>query len=120
MISVIVGPEVITGSTRMKAGTATKLILNMISTTLMIKQNKTYSNLMVDLNATNTKLRDRAVRIISQITLLNYKKSIDLLKSAKGEVKVAILMFNNQCSYKESIKKLQKFHGSLRDALDNS
>lgn len=86
------GPEVLTGSTRMKAGTATKLVLNTISTTLMIRSGRVYQNLMVDLRATNAKLRDRAARIISTLTPLDRDASFDLLDHAGGEVKVAIVM----------------------------
>ena len=76
----------------MKAGTATKLVLNMITTTLMIKLNKTYGNIMVDLKASNKKLSDRGVRIIQHITGLDSDHSLQLLKKAKGEVKIAIVM----------------------------
>jgi N-acetylmuramic acid 6-phosphate etherase len=86
------GPEVLTGSTRMKAGTATKLALNTISTTLMIRSGRVYQNLMVDLRATNAKLRDRAARIISTLTALDRTAAFDLLDRAGGEVKVAIVM----------------------------
>lgn len=86
------GPEVLTGSTRMKAGTATKLVLNIISTTLMIREGRVYQNLMVDLKATNEKLRDRAARIIATITGTQRQESFDLLDRADGEVKTAIAM----------------------------
>jgi N-acetylmuramic acid 6-phosphate etherase len=98
VISIIVGPEIITGSTRMKAGTATKLVLNMITSTAMIKLNKTYGNLMVDLTASNYKLWDRGTRIVSKITTLNYDDSLRLLKKADGEVKTAIVMDTKKCS----------------------
>jgi len=89
LIPVIVGPEVVTGSTRMKAGTATKLVLNMITTTAMVQLNKTYGNLMVDLKALNAKLWDRGTRIISEIAGLPYEEALGLLKRADGEVKTA-------------------------------
>ena len=92
LISVIVGPEIISGSTRMKAGTATKMILNMISTTAMIKLNKTYGNIMVDLKVSNKKLLDRGVRIISEITSVSYNEAAQLLKKSKNNVKAAIIM----------------------------
>ena len=118
LISIIVGPEVITGSTRMKAGTATKMVLNMITTTTMIKLNKTYGNLMVDLKASNQKLWDRGARIVSHLTDLDYEDSLDLLKSANGEVKTAIVMkilcVNAECAR----KKLGSHSGSLRQAID--
>ena len=117
MISLIVGPEVITGSTRMKAGTATKLALNMITTTLMIKLNKTYGNLMVDLKASNKKLWDRGTRIISHLTRLDYDHSLQLLQSAKGEVKTAIVMNKKNCTYEDGIQLLKNVRGSLTKAL---
>jgi len=117
MISLIVGPEVITGSTRMKAGTATKLVLNMITTTLMIKLNKTYGNLMVDLKASNKKLWDRGIRIISHLTGLNYDDSLQLLQSAKGEVKTAIVMNKMNCTYDVGVQLLKNVRGSLTKAL---
>ena len=117
MISLIVGPEVITGSTRMKAGTATKLVLNMITTTLMIKLNKTYGNLMVDLKASNKKLWDRGTRIIVHLTGLDYEDSLQLLKSANGEVKTAIVMKKKNCIYEEGVQLLQSVSGSLKKAL---
>lgn len=87
-----VGPEVITGSTRMKAGTATKLVLNMITTTAMVRLGKTYGNLMVDLQPKNAKLRDRAQRILRTLTGLAEEQAGDLLTQAGGELKVAIVM----------------------------
>jgi len=117
MISLIVGPEVITGSTRMKAGTATKLVLNMITTTLMIKLNKTYGNLMVDLKASNKKLWDRGIRIISHLTGLDYDDSLQLLQSAKGEVKTAIVMNKMNCTYDVGVQLLKNVRGSLTKAL---
>ena len=116
-IPIIVGPEVITGSTRMKAGTATKLVLNMISTTLMIKLNKTYGNLMVDLKASNKKLWDRGARIISHLIGLDHQESLKLLQSAKGEVKTAILMENKNYTYEEAVRSLNNYRGSLKKAL---
>jgi len=113
VISVIVGPEIITGSTRMKAGTATKLVLNMITTTAMIKLNKTHGNLMVDLTACNDKLWDRGVRIVSQITKLNYDDSLQLLKNADGEVKTAIVMEVKKYSRVQAKNNLDSMNGSL-------
>lgn len=91
-IAVLVGPEVVTGSTRMKAGTAQKMVLNMLSTAVMIKLGKVYSNLMVDVKPTNEKLVNRAIGIIMQCTNLTYDKSREMLQKANNEVKVAILM----------------------------
>ena len=118
VISVIVGPEIITGSTRMKAGTATKLVLNMITTTAMIKLNKTYGNLMVDLTACNDKLWDRGARIVSQITNLNYNESLQFLKKADGEVKTALVMEFKKCSKSEAKNKLDSKNGSLSRVID--
>ena len=117
IVSVIVGPEVITGSTRMKAGTATKLVLNMITTTLMIKLNKTYGNLMVDLKASNEKLRDRGTRIIEHLTYLNYDESLNILKSADGEVKTAVVMEKLKVGVEAARDRLRNHKGSLKDVF---
>ena len=117
IISIIVGSEIISGSTRMKAGTATKMVLNMISTISMIKLNKTYKNYMVDLKISNKKLLDRGIRIISDITNLNYNESKNALLNAKNNVKVAILMELKKISYINAIEKLKLNNGNLRDAL---
>jgi len=118
IISIIVGPEVISGSTRMKAGTATKMVLNMITTTLMIKLNKTYGNLMVDLKASNEKLWDRGTRIIQHLTDLSYDDSLKLLQSADGEVKTAIVMEKLKMEAGDSREKLNENKGSLRKVLN--
>jgi N-acetylmuramic acid 6-phosphate etherase len=91
-IVVLTGPEAVTGSTRMKAGTATKLVLNTISTGAMIRLGKTYGNLMVDLQASNAKLRDRAERIICEVCGVTGDEARDLLRAADGSVKLAIVM----------------------------
>ena len=118
IISIIVGPEVISGSTRMKAGTATKMVLNMITTTLMIKLYKTYGNLMVDLKASNEKLWDRGTRIIQHLTDLSYDDSLKLLQSADGEVKTAIVMEKLKMEAGDTREKLNENKGSLRKVLD--
>jgi N-acetylmuramic acid 6-phosphate etherase len=92
LLVVAVGPEVLTGSTRMKAGTATKLVLNTISTTLMIRSGRVYENLMVDVRATNAKLLDRAARIVATLTGLSREASFELLERAGGAVKTAVVM----------------------------
>ncbi len=92
LILLATGPEVLTGSTRMKAGTATKLALNTISTTLMIRSGKVYENLMVDMRATNAKLRDRAARIVATLTGLSRDGSFSLLDRAGGSVKTSVVM----------------------------
>ena len=117
IIPVIVGPEVITGSTRMKAGTATKMVLNMITTTLMIKLNKTYGNLMVDLKASNDKLWDRGTRIIEHLTDLNYDEALNILKSADGEVKTAVVMEKLKVGVEVARDRLRKHKGSLKDVF---
>ncbi|MDP7027378.1 MAG: N-acetylmuramic acid 6-phosphate etherase [Candidatus Marinimicrobia bacterium] len=117
VIPVIVGPEVITGSTRMKAGTATKMVLNMITTTLMIKLNKTYGNLMVDLKASNDKLWDRGTRIIEHLTDLNYDEALNILKSADGEVKTAVVMEKLKVGVEVARDRLRNHKGSLKDVF---
>ena len=114
IITVDLGPEIITGSTRMKAGTATKLILNMISTTTMVKMGKVYGNLMVDLQVVNEKLRDRGIRIIEKLTDLNYKEAGKVLKDSGGSVKTALIMVNKSCSKMEAKALLKKYDGNLR------
>ena len=91
-IEAVPGPEVITGSTRMKAGTAQKMVLNILSTATMIRLGKVYGNLMVDVQATNEKLRHRAVRIVAEAVGVDIDVARDLLSRAGGEVKVAIVM----------------------------
>ena len=117
IISVDLGPEIITGSTRMKAGTATKLILNMISTTTMIKMGKVYGNLMVDLRVVNEKLRDRGTRIIEKLTNLNYKEAGNVLRNSGGSVKTALIMVNKSCSKLEAEELINKFEGNLRQII---
>lgn len=111
------GPEVITGSTRMKAGTATKLALNTISTTLMIREGRVFENLMVDLRATNDKLRDRAARIITTLTGLERDAAMALLERAGGEVKTSIVMHRIGVDTDEARRVLQEAKGRLADAL---
>ena len=118
-IAMMVGPEILTGSTRMKSGTATKMVLNMISTTTMIKLNKVYKNYMVDLKVNNKKLEKRAINIISEVTYLNYESSLEILKNANFKVKNALLMNLKKITYDESCKILRKFKGNLRNALNN-
>jgi N-acetylmuramic acid 6-phosphate etherase len=117
VINPIVGPEVICGSTRMKAGSATKLVLNTLTTTVMIKMGKVYGNLMVDLNATNEKLRDRSIRIITQLTGLPRTRAKKLLKRAKGKVKAAIVMHFRKADFHQALTILQKSGQSLRNAI---
>ncbi len=117
IISVDVGPEIITGSTRMKAGTATKLILNMISTTTMVKMGKVYGNLMVDLKVVNEKLRDRGTRIIEKLTDLNYKEAGKVLKDSGGSVKTALVMVKEACSKAKAKELINRYDGNLRQII---
>lgn len=118
LISVPVGPEVVTGSTRMKSGTATKMVLNMMTTAAMVKRGKVYENLMVDLKATNIKLEDRARRIISTITSCSYEEATALLADADNYVKVALVMHKSHASADESRLYLDRFDGNVRAAVD--
>ena len=116
-ISVDTGPEIITGSTRMKAGTATKLVLNMISTASMVRLGKIYGNLMVDLMAVNDKLVDRGTRIIEQLTGLGYEESRQKLFDAGKSVKVAVVMVRNNCHKRSAEKLLSDAGGFLRKVI---
>ncbi len=118
LIKAIVGPEVITGSTRLKAGTATKLILNMITTSSMVLMHKTYGNLMVDLMTTNKKLWDRGARIIKHCTGIDYDTAMKILIQSGGRVKAALVMATLNISYEDAADKLKKYDGSLRHTLD--
>ena len=116
-IAPLVGPEVITGSTRLKAGTAQKLVLNMISTGVMIRLGKTYGNLMVDLQATNAKLRRRSVRIVQEACGMSDDQAAVLLQSCDGNVKVAIVAHLADVSPAEARKRLHAVGGAVRAAL---
>ena len=117
LIAVETGPEVLTGSTRMKAGTATKMVLNMITTGAMVHSGKVYGHLMVDMRATNDKLRDRAARIISQITGIDRNASFELLDGAEGSVKPALVMHAKGLSLDQANELLAQHHGRLRPIL---
>ncbi len=110
----IVGPEVVTGSTRMKAGTATKLVLNMITTGAMIRLGKTYGNLMVDLRATNNKLVDRSQRIVMEVCGVSRDEATTLLERAGKSVKLAIVMQKRGVSREEAEKLLADNGGVVR------
>jgi N-acetylmuramic acid 6-phosphate etherase len=116
-IAPAVGPEVIAGSTRLKAGTATKIVLNMLTTASMIRIGKTYGNLMVDVQMGSEKLRDRARRIITIVTGLEYEEAGDLLSRAHWNVKAAIVMQKTGLSYTRALSKLRKAHDFVRDAI---
>ncbi len=116
-ISPIVGPEALTGSTRLKSGTAQKLVLNMISTGAMVKIGKVYQNLMVDVKATNVKLVDRACRIVVEATGAERQDAEAALQQTGFEVKPAILIILAQVSAEEAIERLARHNGFLRAAL---
>jgi N-acetylmuramic acid 6-phosphate etherase len=116
-IAPAVGPEVIAGSTRLKAGTATKLVLNMLTTGAMVRIGKTYGNLMVDVQTGSEKLKDRARRILNIVTGLEYDEAESLLKRAHWNVKAAIVMQKTGLAYPKAISRLRRAHDSMRDAL---
>ena len=118
IIKVDTGPEVITGSTRMKAGTATKMVLNMISTATMVRLGKVYGNLMVDLMAVNDKLVDRGTRIIEKLTGVDYNVAQSKLFEADKSVKTAVVMIIKNCSKDEAIKMLEVEDGFLRRVIE--
>lgn len=117
VIAPIVGPEVISGSTRLKAGTATKLILNMLTTGCMVRLGKTYGNLMVDLQTTNQKLTDRARRIVATLTGITHEEAAEWLVRSGGDVKTAIVMQQRQLGMDEARRLLEHTQGRLREAL---
>lgn len=116
-ITVLTGPEVVTGSTRLKAGTATKLVLNTITTSAMVLVGKTWGNLMVDLAATNAKLRDRAERIVMEAAALDRPGAAALLAAAGGEVKTALVMAGLGLDAAAARARLAEVHGHLRPLL---
>ena len=118
LVELNVGPEVIAGSTRLKAGTATKVALNLLTTSAMISIGKTFGNLMVDVQANSKKLRDRGTRIVSAITGLDYDDSLRLLRRAKWNVKAAIVMHKRRLTYVGATTRLRAAAGSIRRALE--
>ena len=113
-----VGPEVIMGSTRMKSGTAQKMVLNMITTAVMIRLGKVYENMMVDLQMTNKKLEERSKRIVMTITGVGYEKAEKVLKEAGGHVKTAVVMIKGNLDASEARKRLLKADGFVRRAIE--
>lgn len=109
-----VGPEVIAGSSRLKAGTAQKMILNMLTTGAMIKIGKTYENFMIDLKATNEKLKDRAIRIVSQIAEVTHSEALAALLKCEWEIKTAIIMIKMKLDCEQARLELKKHGGVLR------
>jgi N-acetylmuramic acid 6-phosphate etherase len=116
-IAPAVGPEVIAGSTRLKAGTATKMVLNMLTTASMIRIGKTYGNLMVDVQMGSEKLKDRARRIIMIVTGLEYEDADRLLRKAHWNVKAAIVMEKGGLTYPKAVARLKSAHDFIRDAI---
>ena len=114
-----VGPEVIMGSTRMKSGTAQKLVLNMLTTAAMIRLGKVYENMMIDLQMTNQKLVERSKRIIMTITGLSYEDASTFLEKAEGHVKTALVMIKANVDVREARKRLEKSDGFVRKAIDS-
>nr|MCR5266173.1 N-acetylmuramic acid 6-phosphate etherase [Cyanobacteria bacterium RUI128] len=117
-ICVVVGPEAITGSSRMKAGTAQKMVLNMLSTGAMVKTGKTYENLMIDVMPTNLKLRDRASRIVSEIADVDKEYARNVLENSDWKVKTAITMIKGGMDKDEANELLDNNDGVLRKALN--
>jgi len=113
----VVGPEVIMGSTRMKAGTAQKLILNMLTTTAMIRLGKVYGNLMVDLQMTSRKLEERSKRIVMMVTGVDYKTAEKVLRQAGGHVKTALVMILAQVDAHQARERLERSGGFVREAV---
>ncbi|MCR5266873.1 MAG: N-acetylmuramic acid 6-phosphate etherase [Cyanobacteria bacterium RUI128] len=117
VICVEVGPEVIAGSSRLKAGTAQKMILNMLSTGSMIKIGKTYENFMIDLKATNEKLKDRAIRIVAQIAEVSHSDALATLLKSNWEIKTSIVALKMKTNIDDARLELKKHGGVLRKLL---
>jgi N-acetylmuramic acid 6-phosphate etherase len=116
-IRLLTGPELLTGSTRLKAGTATKMALNILSTGVMVRLGKVHGNRMVDVAVTNRKLEDRALRILQDLSGVNRSEATDLLRQAGGSVKRALLMAIAGLSAEEALRSLERHGGRLRAAL---
>lgn len=118
-IRLLVGPEILAGSTRLKAGTATKMALNILSTGAMVQLGKVYGNRMVDVSVTNTKLRDRAIRILKDLTDLEREAAADLLDKSGLRVKLALLMHWGNLTAEQAEAQLETHNGQLRQALES-
>ncbi len=118
-IELLAGPEIIAGSTRLKAGTATKMVLNMLSTAAMIRLGHVFGNLMVNVQPNSEKLRDRAVRIVARSCGLGRNDAAELLARAGGDVKAAIVMFRLNLSLDQARKRLERAGGRISEALAN-
>ncbi len=114
----VVGPEVVMGSTRMKAGTATKLVLNMLTTTSMIRLGKVYGNMMVDLMMTSKKLEERSKRVVMMVTGVDYEEAARVLKEANGHVKTALVMILAGVDAQEAKRRLEAADGFVRKAIE--
>jgi N-acetylmuramic acid 6-phosphate etherase len=117
IIAPAVGPEVLTGSTRLKAGTATKMVLNMLTTITMVRVGKTYGNLMVDVQTGSEKLKDRARRILAIVTGLEYEDADKLLRRARWNLKSAIVMQKTGLPLAQASARLRESHDSVREAI---
>jgi N-acetylmuramic acid 6-phosphate etherase len=115
-----VGPELLAGSTRLKAGTVTKMALNILSTGAMVRLGKVYGNRMVDVAVTNSKLRDRALRILCDLTDLDRDAAAELLDRSGQKVKLALLMHLGQLDVATAIERLKRHNGHLRQAIQES
>lgn len=115
----VVGPEVIMGSTRMKSGTAEKLVLNMLTTTAMICLGKVYGNMMVDLQMTSKKLEERSKRTVMMVTGIDYEEAEKVLSEAKGHVKAALVMILKNVDREEAIRRLKAANGFVRKAIES-
>jgi N-acetylmuramic acid 6-phosphate etherase len=118
-IIVEVGPEAIAGSTRMKAGTAQKLVLNMLTTAAMIQSGKTYANWMVDVQPTNNKLRERARRMVAALAEVSEEQAEDTLRVTRYQVKPAVVMLKLKLSHTQALARLKQVNGKLRLALQD-
>ncbi|MEG2338180.1 MAG: N-acetylmuramic acid 6-phosphate etherase [Clostridium sp.] len=117
-IAPIVGPEVVQGSTRLKSGTSQKLVLNMLTTGSMIKIGKVYKNYMVDMKASNEKLLDRAVRLVTATTEVTYEEALEVLKQCDFHVKTAVVMVHEKCGVEKATRLLEEANGYIAHALD--
>lgn len=117
LIELFVGPEVIVGSTRLKSATATKMVLNILTTASMVKLGKTYGNLMVDVQPKSSKLKDRALRIVGTVCEIQMDEAFKLLTEANWNVKIAIVMNKKNLNYSEAANLLEKSDGFLKKAL---
>ncbi|PBI95302.1 N-acetylmuramic acid 6-phosphate etherase [Rhodococcus erythropolis] len=116
-IEVETGPEILTGSTRLKAGTAQKMVCNMLSTASMVRSGKAFHNLMVDLRPTNAKLVDRANRIVAAATGVDTEIAAETIENADGQVKAAVVMLLAECDFAEAAELLDRASGSVREAI---